>query len=559
MIGNVLDLSQQFLLLNNGQELAITVSPTDEIVSESRLTKSINQSKYASFKLNAVGIKQAVKAYEALNIPANKSSEPKVIVIANRLDAQLTLTVDDLKLEAKAEIISAYGGQPITLDLLAEEMKALKISYGISKKMLHLLIQKSKKSPPGTVYQAVVAKGKPPIDGVNASFERLVETPSERIMRPQEKENGQVDMRELGELVTVQPHTPLMRKTPHQEGTPGITITGKPIKQFIGKDITLNVGTNTEIDPNDENLLIATAAGIPQKMDHGIRVDDALIINNVDVASGNINYKGDVIVAGNISDGMKVKATGNITVAGFVESANIECDGDLFVGHGILGRKLTDSDALYSCQINCKGSVTATFSQYSHMHIGKNLLIKTQLLHCLVHSKGNICVQNESATKGVILGGRLFAQQGINTIIIGSSAGTKTQLDLTGLYSQLTEIKKQIELDIPTQQEKLHSVFETRQMIEAAPLTKKRKAIDQRLTLMQKETETTLLTLEKQQEENKVALEEYFNNIKVIAASKLYSQTSIAIADKTLNTIQSYGPSCVSIQQDALVISPFQK
>jgi len=76
---------------------------------------------------------------------------------------------------------------------------------------------------------------------------------------------------------------------------------------------------------------------------------------------------------------------------------------------------------------------------------------------------------------------------------------------------------------------------------------------------MQKETETTLLTLEKQQEENKAALADYFNHSKVITASKLYSQTSITIADQTLNTIQSYGPSCVSIQQEVLVVSPFQK
>jgi len=559
VVNSVLDLNQHFLLLNNGKQLSITVSPIADTVSESQLTQSINQSKYASFKLNPIAIKQAVKAFQELNNSKNRQAESQVFIIADRIDAQLTLTIDDSELEAKAEIISAYGGQPITLDFLAEEMKALKISYGISKKMLHLLIQKSKKSPPGTTYQAIVAKGKAALDGTDATFEYLVETPSERVMRPQQKENGQVDMRELGELVTVSHNTPLMRKTPHQEGTPGMTITGKVIEQFIGKDIAFNIGNNTDIAQDDENLLIATIAGIPQKIEYGIRVDDALIIENIDVTSGNINYKGDIIVAGNIGDGMKVSATGNITVAGFVESANIECNGDLFVGHGILGRKIASADTLYSCQINCKGSVTATFSQYSDMHVGKDLTIKTQLLHCLVHCKGHICVQNDSGSKGIILGGHLFAQQGINTIIIGSSAGTKTQLDLNGLYPELTDTKKQIELDIPKQQEKLHSVFETRQMIEAAPFTKKRQTIDQRLILMQKEVEETLLTLEKKQEENLAALEAYFNHSKVITSSKLYSQTAISIGNKVMNTLHSYGPSCVSIENDALVVTPYQK
>jgi uncharacterized protein (DUF342 family) len=559
VVSNKLDLSLHFLLLNKGTQLSITVSPIAETISEILLTNSITQSKYAAFKLNPTGIKQAVKAFQELNKLKNKPSEPQVIVIADRIDAQLTITIDDLILEAKAEIISAYGGHPITLDLLAEKMKALKISYGISKKMLHLLIQKSKNSPPGTTYQTVIAKGKLAVNGADTKFERLVEIPSERIMRPREMENGQVDMRDLGELVTVSPNTPLMRKTPYQEGTPGMTITGKPINQYIGKDIPFNVGSHTEIDQNDDNILIATIAGIPQKIENGIRVDDALIIKDVDVASGNINYKGDVIVSGNISEGMKINATGNITVAGFIESAQIECDGDLFVAHGILGHKIDTTDSLYSCKINCKGSVTATYSQYTHMNIDKDLNIKTQLLHCLVHCKGHISVQNESGNKGVILGGHLFAQQGISTVIIGSTAGTNTKLDLTGIYPELSETKKQIELDIPNQQEKLSSIFETLQMIGAAPSTKKREEINHRLTLLQKKVEDTLLILEKKQEENLVALEGYFNLSKVITSNKLYSQTSILIADKMINTLQNTGPSCVCMQNDTLVVTPYQK
>ena len=256
---------------------------------------------------------------------------------------------------------------------------------------------------------------------------------------------------------------------------------------------------------------------------------------------------------------MKVHATGNITIAGFVESASIECDGDLFVGNGILGRKLTTADALYSCNINCKGSVTVTFSQYTEMNIGTNLNIKTQLLHCFVHCKGHIFVQNESNTKGVILGGHLNAQQGISSVTIGSTAGTITKLDLNGHYSELTKTKKQIEIDISKQQEKLHSIFETRQMIESAPLTKKRQAIDERLISLQQQVEEIIIDLEKKQEENLVALEHYFNHSKVIASKKLFSQTSIFIANKELNTLQNTGPSCVSMQNETLMVSPYQK
>lgn len=558
MADGLTSLNNQIYLSNDKEHLLLMAIPLDETVSAAELTDIVSHSEYSALKINPQGIKLAINALAKLHNAESSPPDLKPIVIADRVNAQLNVSIDPLKLNVKAEIISAYGGKSITLDQIAEDMKALDVSFGISKKMLHLLTQKSKKAPPGKLYQGIVAKGEKPINGYNASFECLVETPSERVMQPQMQENGKVDMRDLGDLVAVKPGTPLMRKIPHLEGSPGLTVTNEPIKFTEGKDVSLNIGDNTELDPNDDHLLLATLAGIPYKINNGMRVDNALMIDNVDVSFGHVNYEGDVIISGDIRDGMKINATGNITVAGFIESAHVVCAGDLIVGKGILGRKRTAEEEQFSCQIDCKGSVTATFSQYSKINVEKDLTIKNQLLHCMVICRGHISVKNDSGNKGVALGGLLSAYKGMSAVVIGSPAGTKTLIDITGSYPELIEIKNRIEDNIAQEQAKLHSVAETQELIASAPLTKKRKEVNARLEIIQEEAHNKLLTLANEQEANVVAIQKHFNDSKVVTFKKLYGQVSISSGDSVFNSQSSSGATCVSIEESKLIAGPYQ-
>jgi uncharacterized protein (DUF342 family) len=558
MDNNLSGLSKQLYLSDDQQLLLLSISALKERINAVDLTQLIALSEYASFKISPAGIKEAVTSFAKLQNKTKSPPDPESIAIAKRIDAQLEISTDPTELTAKARITTAYGGQAVTLDQITQALKKLKISYGISKKNLHLLVKKAKNAKPGTLYQAVIAKGKKPVDGCDTTFERLVETPSERIMKPRKKQDGRVDMRDLGQLVTVKPGTPLMRKIPYQEGSPGMTVTGTVIKQKTGIDIKLNIGDNTELDPTDENVLIAAIAGVPQKINNGMMVDDSLIVKNVDIGFGHINYEGNVIISGDICDGMKVKATGNITVAGFIESANIECGGDLFVGKGILGRKRTSDEHPFSCEINCQGSLTAAFSQYSEMHIGKDLYIKNQLLHCMVICLGHITVHNDLKNKGVILGGLVCAYQGLTTVTLGAPAGTRTLIDLIGVYPELINRKKQLNNAILEEKATLQQVYQAKQKIAAVPASEKKQTLNTRLALIQKKTEKKLSILNRKQEENLVAVQEYINHTKVIALKELYSQVSISTGPGNILAQRSYGPTCVSIKENKLVAQPYQ-
>ena len=537
--------------------LSLLVSPVHSTVSVASLTQLFNRSEYANFKLNVTALNDAVKHFDNLDNNTSKNNKAQSLVIARRTDAQLAISVDEHKVQAKAVITSAYGGSAISFEQFKTEMDRFTITHGIIKKNISLLLDKSQLAKPGTCFQATIAKGRPPIHGTDSVFERLVETPQQRLLRPKKNSDGSVDMRDLGQLMTVKIGEALMRKLPHTGGAAGINVSGETIEHKPGNDIPFEIGKNTQICTNDENLLIATLAGIPKTLSNGMKVDDVLVVNNVDVGSGHIDYAGSVIVQGDVCDAMKVKATGDITISGFVESAQLECDGDLIVGKGILGRQIEEPDGSYSCNINCKGSVTAHFSQYARIVAGTEVNIKTQLLHCCVTSQGNINVIDDMSNKGCIMGGTLKTAGSVNTVSLGATAGSKTRIDLVGNFPKLIQSKNTINRTIDDAQAKLKSLIDAQCKVDILPSSDKKKMIVGRLRVTKAQVREQIAQLNADLEANKQAVKQYFEKTNVITKKEVFNDVYIAIGSGRFRSMRHYGPTKVSIKNNKILAEPY--
>ena len=546
-------------LSTDKQQLLLLITPVQDEINLAKLSKLFQTSKYQNLKLNIEGLKEALQAFHRLETENERATELQSVAIADRLDAKLSISFDPLKMTAKAQLIAAYGGNALTIEQLQAEIQRLEISHGINNKTLSLLIEKSQEAKPGTAYQATIAKGTQPVNGVDAFFKRLVETPKERLLKPQKSDHGRVDMHDLGKLITVKPGCELMRKIPYSEGKSGITVTGAVVKHKPGHDFALEAGENCEISASDENLLLATLAGIPKVLNHGMKVDDVLLINNVDIGYGNVNYEGSIIIEGDICDGMKVQSTGDITVSGFVDSANIKCGGDLIVGKGIIGHKIEIGKELFSCEIDSKGSVVASFSQYSKMNVGQDLTIKKQLLHCYVTCEGDINVQDDSASKGTIIGGYLRTSKGINTVTLGANAGTKTIIDLVGAYPKLMETKKQINLAIIEEQKQLENLLTAQRKIDILPDSEKKQSLDARLMLTKENVKKQLTKLNNDLESNKAELQLYFENAKVITLKEMFNDVLVSIGRDSFRSNRNYGPTKINVSNYKLLADPYLK
>jgi uncharacterized protein len=365
--------------------------------------------------------------------------------LAERKDGHLNIEISQDKMQAIAQITAAWGGKQITLTATLNAFKSHSISMGLSKVKIDALLKQVSGLRPGETCKGVIAQGKAPVNGLNAILDRKVPLARERLLQPQEREDGSVDMRNLGAVIMVKPGDVLMVKTPSTPGTEGYTVTGEALPPKPGRDLELVAGSGTALSEADPNILVAAVAGQPVMTPKGMQVDDVLQIKNVDVGYGHVNFKGCVLVTGDVQEGMVVKSSGDITVMGFVDSATLEADGDVIISKGVLGRLIKDQEL--STKISAKGQIAAQFVQYSSLQAQGDILVTKQLLHSHTITKGRLTVSNPTGRRGDLVGGRVDADKGITAVAIGATAGTKTEIFCAMNQGELKqELKQQVEL-----------------------------------------------------------------------------------------------------------------
>lgn len=346
--------------------------------------------------------------------------------IAERKDGEIKVIISDDKMHASMTITSAWGGKDVVLADVLNTLKSHQIKMGLSKPKIMALLKRLDILPPGESCDSEIASGKPAINGENATLTRKVALARERLLQPQEREDGTVDMRNLGSLVTVKPNDVLMVKKPATQGSPGYNVHGDVLNQIPGKDQVMEPGNGTALSPNNPNQLIATVSGQPVENRKGMQVDDVLQIKNVDVKYGHVDFKGSVLITGDVGEGMHVKASGDITVMGFVDSATLKAEGDVIVSKGVIGRLIKDHEL--STKITAEGQICAQFVQYSELTAKGEILVTKQLLHSHSQSDETITVSDAQSRRGDLVGGKATAAKGIRAVAFGATAGTKTEL-----------------------------------------------------------------------------------------------------------------------------------
>lgn len=241
------------------------------------------------------------------------------------------------------------------------------------------------------------------------------------------------------------------------QGENGCTVTGKTIKTNIKKDLPPLHGHGFEIC-EDGHIYKSLINGKPE-LNFGILEIKSVceIPGDVDLSTGNIDFSGDLFIEGNIKSGMNVKATGNITINGLIESANVYSGKAILVKGGIFGSARTNIEA--------NGDIIANFIENAKVHSG-NDIVAGSMINCVAVANHDIKVisknsQNEKA--GAIIGGTIKANRYIRSRIIGSPVGIRTDISvgisykvqneylnfkslLSDAQAELNKIEKAIEL-----------------------------------------------------------------------------------------------------------------
>ncbi|MGX5913293.1 DUF342 domain-containing protein [Aliidiomarina sp. Khilg15.8] len=367
------------------------------------------------------------------------STDETLIAIGESLPATLQLSVSADDMQVEAIVTSPSGGAPLTINKVLRQLREHGVTSGVRRNAIEKLIRHSEQAEPGSEIKALIARGRPAIAGEDTRFEPLVQDARERVLQPQKRDGDRVDMRDLGEIVSVQPGTPILRRVACSAGSVGFTVRGAALEPTPGNDRPLQADVGTEICSDDPDVLLATRHGLPCIVDNTAHVDDVLTMRKVDATTGHVDYDGSVIVQGNVGPGMRVRADGDITINGYVDSAHIEALGNITVTKGVIGQQ-TDVDMEHdehyipdhSTHVKAAGSIWVSYSQYATLEADHGIIVDKQLTHCHVISRGTVSIGGEGKdARGKLIGGIVETSTHVYAGQIGAPAGAKTRIHLS--------------------------------------------------------------------------------------------------------------------------------
>lgn len=322
------------------------------------------------------------------------------------------------------------GGIDISVEKIMAALDEKNISYGILESDIRQAVEEKRYEE-----NICVAKWDAPVDGVDGTIKYYYNT--DKHLAPVENENGEVDYKNLGVVRNITAGTPIATITLPTEGSPGKDIMGRVISQKKGIAVNVKVGKGTSLI-NDGTEIIAGVDGNLVYKDGAFNVDETLVINgDVEVATGNIDFIGAVNVKGSVFEGFRVTSKRSITINGSVNNAEVIADGDISIKIGAINSKIYSKGNIKSgfcenCKIHADGSIESVSFVGGDVFAGEKMI---------------------ASGKGVIVGGKYTALEGIEASVIGSENYTKTDITL-GNNAVLNKEKAELEKEIEAHEDK---------------------------------------------------------------------------------------------------------
>lgn len=417
-----------------------------------------------------------------------RATEEFMLKIGERRDATCGITISNDHLKAYLVLTPNFGGKAITLKDIQKLLLVKGIVFGIvSSEKIDAVLEK------GQVTDFLIAEGIEPIAGIDTHFKDL--TPQRHERKPLVDDKGNVDFRELGDIVMVHRDDVLIQRIPPVPGKKGRSVFGNELIPVEGLDIPFSSNlSGVYVNPKDENQLLSFISGQPILIPDGMIVSPILTVENVDLSSGNIRFDGSVIVLGNVDTDMKIYALADITIGGDVINARIECKGNLKVNGGVTGNselivggdiqiksgiqkytvKSEASKADLSTikplhkhlkKVAARGCVSIDFAENCIIEAGIDIVINKYAINCELMAENKIVIGTGGGgydQQSSIIGGMTWAMLLVKALTIGSSSGVKTQVQVGSnpyIQHRLMQIKNAL-LQLSEEQEKIDKLLE---------------------------------------------------------------------------------------------------
>jgi uncharacterized protein (DUF342 family) len=477
--------------------------------------------------------------------------------IAQRKHAELKFALSADVMSAEAMITAAWGGNPISANELVKAAQEQGICFGFQKEQLLKLVTAASRSEPGIVHRAVIASGRVMQPGQDAKFEPLVPGMTVRLNKPVMSSQSRSDLRDFGVIPSVRQGEPVVRRLPPTPGVDGVNVRGETTVAEAGKAVDWQDAEGVQISLNDADLLLASRDGMPRILEAGAAVDEVYAVNKVDLSTGHIQFRGSVIINGDVTESMKVVAGGNVFIKGTMEGALIESGGDVSIGGSVIGHQV-GQDATgehFSTIVRAKGDVRCLLAQYARIECEGDFHATKQINHCHVDAR-MVVAGTEDKLSGKVVGGHFYLDLGLKGGVLGSPSESSLQLVLNrridptvakqqALRQNLSAVKQEME------QIKL-GIDQLKKLDKSAATTEHIDAFVEEFEA-QRTVAVALIEDIKRLEAERLTL---MADTAVMVKQQVYAGVEICVGTERLPIKRGYGPSMIKIQDGVLKIDP---
>ena len=372
--------------------------------------------------------------------------------------------------------------------------------------------------------EILIAQGKEPIEGSDGWYEYKFQREFSR--RPEIMPDGSANYFRMQLLATVNEGDVIAVYHPAIQGEDGYTVKGAPRNAKRTRDLPPLKGKGFERSPDGLSYLSSLDGRVEVRGDK-ITVSQVYEIpGDVDIAIGNIDFRGDVMIHGSVRLGLSVHAGGSLTIDGIVEAGvNLSADKDILLKSGMMG----DSRA----SVITKGNLFCKFIEYAQVTVGGSIQAEA-LLSCDVECGNKITLTGD---RGRILGGRVRAVRGIEANTIGNQREVVT-IAAAGVESDVYRRLKLLEHKQEVTQKKLQmiedEIMEYEKKFHALHMTPKENDMTKMNLIRAKIKESAILSQNQIELEELSELSERAKEAKIKVYSAVYPGVLIMIDDFNL-------------------------
>lgn len=419
---------------------------------------------------------------------------------------------------------------------LIREMQAAGVIYGIDQEMLDRL---SDGHFAGT--DAVIARGRAPIDGRDGYYEYFFELKQES--KPKIRADGSVDHMDLRNYHMVKKGDHIAYYHAAEMGRSGSTVTGKFLPAKNGKEKGLLVGKGFIVD-EDQKTYISLLNGRIEMKGGKITITNVLELREVTKITGNVVYDGDLHVQGDVGAGSVIKVTGDVIIGGTVEAATIESGRNIMIQRGVAAGS--------SGLIKAEGNIQARFLESAIIEAGGDVSAGYSI-NSRILAKGRVLI---TAREGALSGGTTVAERGIEVENLGNKMGVSTRVEIGG-NERLKKIRQQLEKEINEIKKELQILYNAKNEVYGKYTAEERSGMEI-IIKIENAIYTKELELREKEKSQKEVMEHerMIRDSEAIVQGRIYDNVKISIGGVYLQRAENYQGIVARLLGETVEVTP---